>query len=236
MDFLGVLIFIVIAIASMAQKLQEARAENNARRATQNKSKPGEVSDATRKMMFEGKPGVAVAKAKGTLDQVAKVAASPDATGKELIEALFGEGSADTDDGWEDVHPEHRPVPTRQQQKISQHNDPAHAREAAQRQREKMEHERSRGHALHGGHASNEQARAAAEERKRKQVLAERERRKQQAIEQQKQASKARSQRAARTRAIVAPVAQEGFIPRNLNDVRRGLVMAEILGKPKAFE
>jgi hypothetical protein len=39
-----------------------------------------------------------------------------------------------------------------------------------------------------------------------------------------------------RGRGIVAPVARGGLIPRNLVEVRRAIVMAEILGRPNAFE
>jgi hypothetical protein len=239
MDFLYVLVFIVVGIFSMAQKFQEARQKGESRRAQQNKSKPGEVPGATRQRMMKG-ADVQVAKAKGVAQRARNTAASPEATGKELIEALFGEGASESDDGWEEVHPEHRPVAKRAQSAIPQHQDPEHARAAALKQREDMEHDRSRKHRIHGEHEATSAARAKAEEElKRQQVLAERERRKQAAEAQRHEASRKRHQRKAqsRVRGIVAPVGGSGgVIPRNLVEVRRGIVMSEILGKPKAFK
>ena len=58
-------------------------------------------------------------------------------------------------------------------------------------------------------------------------------------LEDFQQASKKRQQRKAQSRvqSIVAPVGPSGgVIPRNLTEVRRAIVMTEILGKPKAFE
>lgn len=239
MDFLYVLVFIVVGIFSMAQKFQEVRKKGEAQRAQKNRSKLGEVPGAVRQRLMEG-ADVQVAKAKGVAQRAKSAAVSPEATGKDLIEALFGEGATENDDGWEEVHPPHRSVAKRTRQNVPQHQEPAHVREASQKQREDMEHNRSRTHRRHGTHASTGPARAKAEEeRKRQQVLAERQRRKQAAEAQRQQASKKRQQRKAQSRvqSIVAPVGPSGgVIPRNLTEVRRAIVMTEILGKPKAFE
>lgn len=242
MQFLTSLIFIIVVIASLAQKFQETRKANDARPAQKNKTKPGEVSATARKQLFEGTRSAPAARAREAIERVKKVDVSGETTGRELIEALFGGGSADSDDGWEEVHPEHRPVPKHDIQDVPRHVEPEHARQAALGQREQMEHDRSRAHSLHGPHRGPEQSRAqvnrakAAEEKRRQQVLAERQRRKKQAEEQRRQASQARRSQQARARAIIAPVARGGLIPRNLVEVRRAIVMAEILGKPKAFE
>ena len=197
---------------------------------------------------MEGSASASANKARDAIERVAKAGGgAAEATGRELIGALFGEGSADSDDGWEEVHPEHRPVPKREIQAVPQQARPEHTRDAALQQREKMEHDRSRAHSLHGAHPGTEpsqeplsRAKAnrakASEEKRRQQVSAERQGRKQQAEQQRRQASQGRRSQQARPRGIIAPVARGGLIPRNLVEVRRAIVMAEILGRPKAFE
>jgi hypothetical protein len=106
-----------------------------------------------------------------------------------------------------------------------------------------MEHDRSRAHSVHGAHVPGEtqEARArrakANEQRKREQVLAERQRRKQQAEQKRRAETEARRTKTKRrSKGVVAPIASGGILPRSLGDVRRAIVMAEILGPPKAMQ
>ena len=242
MEFITTLVFIVVVIASLAQKFQETRKANDARQMQKNKSKPGEVRPSIRQELLEGSASVNVAKARDAVGRVTKAGASGETMGRELVEALFDQDSADSDDGWEEIHPEHLPVPKRTVQDMPHQQQPEDPRKAALRQREKMEHDRTRAHSLHGAHSGRQPSRAqmnrakAQEEKNRAQVLAERQRRKEQANEQKRQASQARRSKQVRGRGIVAPVARGGLIPRNLVEVRRAIVMAEILGRSKAFE
>lgn len=242
-SFLGVLIFIVIAILSLAQRFNESRKESEARRAQKSRTKPGEVRTDVRQRMMEGSTGVKVAKAKGAVERAVRSAATPETTGRELIEAMFGEGSADNDDGWEEVHPQHLPVEKQAIPKLPEHQNPNDVRKAALRQREAMEHGRSREHSVHGAHVPGEtqEARArrakANEARKREQVLAERQGRKQEAERQRRAEAEARRGKTKRrNKGVVAPIASGGILPQNLGDVRRAIVMAEILGPPKALQ
>lgn len=232
MEILPTLIFIVVIIASLAQKFQETRANNEAKRAAKNKSKPGELSDAARRQMFEGAPTERVAKPRG---KVVKKTVSPETTGRELIDALFGDGASKSDEGWTDVPvppPIRKELPKRVQQ-VPRTAQAGHSRDAAVQQREQMERERGSSRQASRDEANRH---GVAEEQRRLQVLAERECHKQKIEAQRRKAAAGRTSAAARARGVVAPASNRDFVPRSLGDARRAIVMAEILGKPKAFQ
>lgn len=232
MDFIGILIFFVVAIASLAQKARENRkakqANNPLAQRRDQRQVPAKRDEST----------VRQAKPKGA-SSGPSVALSPETTGGELIKALFGEGAVDSNEGWTAVEPEpRRELPRhRQQPAPRQPNEGGTVRDAVIRQREGMQRTRAdhpaRAH-HHDKHRSPQQQQPS-----REQVVAERQRRKEQARQHREKAvarQKQQTQQQRRAPRPVAPVAQPSFVPQTLNDVRRAIVMAEILGPPKAYE
>ncbi len=232
MDFIGILIFFVVAIASLAQKAQENR------KAKQANNQLAQRRDPRQALAKRGDSTVRQAKPKGA-SSGRSVALSPETTGGELIKALFGEAAVDSNEGWTAVEPESRkelPKHTQQSVPRQQHAE-GQVRDAAIRQREGMERTRAdhpaRAH-HHDKHRPPQQQQLS-----REQVVAERQRRKEQARQHREKAvarQKQQTQQQRRAPRPVAPVAQPSFVPQTLNDVRRAIVMAEILGPPKAYE
>ena len=252
MDFLGPLIFIVLIIASAAKNLQEGKQKKEAlenRKERLHARSQSNVKTAT-PASRPGTPAVRQARPKGAGRGSGPGKLSPNTSGKELIDALFGEGATEKMEGWMEVPPV--PAP-KKSQAAPPHRAPEqrteNPRESAKRQREGMEQQyardndhSSRGHAQGISH-QQQQRRPIAQgqppqqrqysDQERQRIAAERQRRK--AQQQQQAQAKAQQQRPAR-RAVVAPVATGSFIPQTLPDVRRAIIMAEILGSPKAFE
>lgn len=257
-----ILIFIVIAIASGAQKMQEGKQKKIAeerRKERLAKRKDGRQSPAMQSADREGAVPVRRARPKGASRGEKPAQLEPGTSGKDLIEALFGEGAAETMEGWTNVDspappkPQQRPAqPTsNRDQEVRRQEHPSNPREAALQQREEMEEQYARdndhsvrGHARGVSHQQptpgvrqakpNQQRKESGQERQR--VVTERKRRQQQLQQQKRQAQqKAQQQRAPKSR-VVAPIASDSFIPHTIPEVRRAIVMAEILGPPKAFD
>lgn len=244
-----VVVFIVIAIASIAQKIQESKQkkEANALRKDRIQSRTTTTKTA-RPASGAGAVPVRQARPKGAARGEGPSTLQPGTTGKELINALFGEGTTESMEGWIDVASKsaqqkaQRPAP---RQQVRRHEVPEHPREAAKRQREAMQEQyardndhSSRGHAR--GISHQRQAQPAQQgqhsEQERQRIMAERQRRKEQQQQQKRQAQQKTQQQRSPRRAVIAPVASGNLIPRTLPDVRRAIIMAEILGPPKAFE
>lgn len=230
MDFIGILIFFVVAIASLAQKAQEGR------KAKEAKGQLAQRRDQRQAVAKRGESTVRQAKPKGASSQ-RPAGLSPETTGGELIKALFGEAAVDSNEGWTAVEPEpRRELPKHTQQSVPQQDDGGNVRDAVIQQREEMERSR----ADHPAKAHDQKKhRAPQQQPPREQVMAERQRRKEQARQHREKATtrqKQQTQQQRRAPRPVAPVARQTFVPRTLNDVRRAIVMAEILGSPKAYE
>ena len=238
-----VLIFIVIAIASAAQKLQENKQKKdaNARRKDRIPSRPESTTRTARSAS-----GVRQARPKGAARGATPAALQPGTTGKELINALFGEGAADSMAEWTKVPPV--PVAEKPKQAPVTHRS-ENPREEALRQREAMQQQyardndhSSRGHASGISHQQQSQGQAQPArqrqytEQERQRIAVERQRRKAQQQQRKRQGQQKSSPQRTPRRAVVAPVASGNFIPRSMPEVRQALVMAEILGPPKAFE
>ncbi len=261
-DLFPILVFIVIAIASTAQKLQEGKQKKIAeerRKERLAKRKETGNSPATQTANREGAVPVRRARPKGAGHGEKPAQLEPGTSGKDLIEALFGEGAAETMDGWTKVDspapPKAKPKPAQQSsdrdQQVRRQDHPANPREAAMKQREDMEEQYARdndhsvrGHARGVSHQNPEpgarRAKASQQRQQSKQeqrrIAAERKRRQQQLQQQKRQAQQKAQQKRAPQRRVVAPVASGEFIPRSMPEVRRAIVLAEILGQPKAFE
>lgn len=257
-----VLVFIVIAIASSAQKLQEGKQKKIAeerRKERLAKRKAAGGAPASQTAEREGGVPVRRARPKGAGHGEKPAQLEPGTSGKELIDALFGEGASDSMEGWTKVGspapPKAAPARTKQtsnrDQGVQRREHPAHPREAAKQQREAMEEQYARdndhsvrGHARGVSHQEPtpgvRRAKATQErepsQNERQRIAAERKRRKQQMQQQKRQAQQRAQQQRAPQRRVIAPVASGDFIPNTLPEVRRAIVMAEILGPPKAFE
>lgn len=238
MDFLGILIFFVAVVASIAQKAQEGRKEK--------KASKERLDQRDQRLVKAKQTGTDVrqARPKGSANPAPK--AAPGATGSDLIKALFGEESVDSDEGWTAVEPaprrELRQVKPAQAQRA---DNSEHVREAALRQREEEEQRRSnhpaRAHHPDKHAREHQQRQQMEEQRKRKQVMAERQRRKEEARRHREQAAaqqKQQIQQQRQPRRAIAPVAGStaSYIPRSMDDTRKAIVLMEILGQPKAFD
>ena len=105
-DIIAVVIFIVAIIASIAQKIQEGRQarERQQRRAQQ---PPPELPEATRRQL-SGEPAMREAQPRQARPRHVDTQEGP---AKNLFDELFGEGKADNEGEWEPVH---QPQPRRE--------------------------------------------------------------------------------------------------------------------------
>lgn len=240
-NFFGIIIFIVIGIASAAQKRQEAKQKKGA--AARQMERESSTTRTT--TVRQARPKGAGSKGPASL--------SPGTSGKELVTALFGEGAAEKMEGWTQVPPlpgdpkaKQASKPQRAPQRVQRHDESVSPREEAMRQREAMEQQyardndhSSRGHARGVSHQPQRQAQPAQQqhtEEERRRIHAERQRRKAQQQQQKRQKQQKAQQQRPPRRAVVAPLARTSIIPASMPDMRRAIVMAEILGSPKAFE
>lgn len=224
-NLLGVLFFFVVVVFSIAQNLVEKAKEKKSRDEMSKRIKDRNESGTSR-----NEPQVRQAKPKGA---GRSVTIEPGTSGKDLIEALFGQGAADDGQGWTPV-PAEKPRPAQRPSQGARTATPVEG-QSSQAERMAMERKRAQEHAARKNQERAQQQKKAEhdkarrEQQSRQQVMAERQRRKQERQRQQQT-----SQRAPRRAA--GSIESESFVPQNLNDVRRAIVMAEILGPPKALQ
>ena len=249
MDWIGALIFLVIIIASMAQKFQEQRALRQEKERQKGKTSPKDLPEATRRMIY-GSPGeprtaeprVREAKPRGSTQPHRE---RPEDPAREMLETLFGAGKATEEEegDWIPVST----APQRTAPKRSAERQPAAAqrptgdvRKHIQAQREESEEKRTYRQSEKQAHPrkhhlphmlrreAHEARERATQEERRKQIMEERARLK-------RERAKAQQAKQRPVRQVAPAPQQRAGMFNNLDDIRRAIVFAEILGPPRAY-
>ena len=234
------LVYIVISVANALKKQAEAsRAKRGAPQ-----SKPGEISQKTRRMIY-GEDQGAVREAR---PREAKPRQRPPAQAQELIETLFGvqmaqSSQSETEEAveegeWEPVTPTPRP----EMQQRPRQRPPQRPAPPPVRRREVVAHSHQRS-ALHRSASRTQSEYDRREAQKLEQARhaeAQAHKREEQLKQQRKAQEQARKRKAAQVSKTVATAAtsrrRRGRLFEGAHEVRKAIVFAEILGPPKGLE
>ncbi len=224
----GVIIFIVFIVISIAQKIKE-RADIARAQRQDPQSKPGEMSQAARRTVYGQEAPVREAAPKGAAPARRQRAAPA----KELMEALFGSETVEPEEEaeWSSAAPAARPeLPARAQRPGP---PPARREVVARHVESRVQHA-----PVHEGAVTREEGTRLrrAQEAQQRQLEA------QQRAREEKQELRARQKQAARRKSAGVPRTPPTRRQRRerifggAHEVRKAIVFAEILGPPKAFE
>lgn len=214
---IGVIIFIVFIVISIAQKFKE-RADIARDQQQSPQSKPGEKSDEARQILYGEEARVREAAPKGAAPARRQRAAPA----KELMQALFGAEKVEPEEEAEWSPHAQRPAP------------PPIRREVVARHVEsRVQHE-----PVHEGAVTREEDMRL----RRAQEAQQRQHEAQQRAREEKQEPRARQKQAPRRKTAGVPRTPPTRRQRRerifggAHEVRKAIVFAEILGPPKAFQ